>query len=150
MNRIASFKNSPLIEAEVRTAAPRGLHTVKDSLVGAVVRHGGQTGTRFTYNDGRTCSHPDGLRHSCGYVEARNKLIPRAERNTHVALVGMANTNNMQFARVFMAEMDRLWKTRPPSSQPSAKPERPSSTTKAAPAVLTSFGATAGAWGSPR
>lgn len=69
------------------------------------------------------CRHTEGLddqgnpvrfdRHDCAYVEARNRLIPEAERRAMErvgAEVGLARSN--AFSRFFFEEMDLLWRHR--------------------------------------
>lgn len=99
---IADFKSG--------LATRRSRREVSESLVGATLRHiGGQTRDQYTYNDGRTCAHPDGPYHSCAYVEARNRLIPAAEAEAR----GAAPLDQpIRFARAFMGAMDRLWTER--------------------------------------
>lgn len=99
---IADFKNG--------LATHRSRREVSESLAGATLhRIGGQTRDQYTYNDGRTCAHPDGPYHDCAYVEARNRLIPAAEAEAR----GTAPFDQpMRFARAFMVAMDRLWNER--------------------------------------
>jgi hypothetical protein len=125
MNRIASFKNSPLVEVEIKTIKTlfernarstgkngRGNVTeVRDSLVGATQNlNGGKT--TYTYSNGRTCRHPDGPFHSCEYVDQRNRLIPTAIMNSgRVVFVGGDPTGTKRAAE-FLKEMTRLWSER--------------------------------------
>ena len=46
--------------------------------------------------------------HDCRYIEERNALIPDASRHATTT----AGDNAGRWAQVFMAEMDRRWKTR--------------------------------------
>ena len=86
--------------------SPRSLHTTVDSLVGdTVLVRKGQAGVVFKYSDGRMCKHPDGERHDCAYVDARNLLIPRAEQ---LAFERYDKDKPMSHAREFMRSMTEL------------------------------------------
>jgi hypothetical protein len=50
-------------------------------------------------------------KHDCDYVAARNRLIPRAEAEAEAAVARSTATGparSMEFARAFMAAMNRL------------------------------------------
>lgn len=102
--------------ADFKNGTPRNHVTaVRDSLIGAVRLRGatglGRGKVAYQYDDGRTCEHPDGPKHSCSYVDARNRLIPVAEAFARgvVRASGNDDPNNMRFSRLFMGEMTRLW-----------------------------------------
>lgn len=110
MTRIDEFKHADLNGAVPPKRPSRAGHNGRPatSLVGAVqVRHGREQAT-FTYNDGRTCKHPDGEKHDCAYVEARNRLIDRA------CQIASEHTRDKPgaFAREFMAAMTELARER--------------------------------------
>jgi len=106
---IAAFKNgaSTMVRVPIKIAHHQD---AAYSLAGGVRQTIGMGGvTLYERPDGFTCTHPDGIAHNCDYVEARNRLIPRAERNAHATLVGLPDPTGIQYSRVFMAEMVKLW-----------------------------------------
>lgn len=116
MNRIASFKNSPVEFAiQTRSTSKNGRTTVtqvRDSLVGAT-QHLNGSKTTYTYADGHTCGHSDGEFHDCAYVSARNRLISRAEMDANAECRRRANeVPPPNFDRLFFANMDAAWGAR--------------------------------------
>jgi hypothetical protein len=59
------------------------------------------------------CRHTDGPEHDCSYVDARNALIPAAERHAN-KFVPISSDSEFaaRWTLAFMTEMDRLWRTR--------------------------------------
>jgi hypothetical protein len=109
---IADFKNgTTLFPRRPRTPMPGNLHTVKDTLVGAVMVRGGNTvKTQFDYGN-RVCSHPDGPYHNCDYVSARNRLVPVAYAAAY-AESRSAQVPDAACVRLFFAKMTEMWKAR--------------------------------------
>ena len=112
---IAEFKNG--------LCPARRQYDVSKSLVGATLHHvGGQTRDQYTYDDGRTCAHPDGPCHDCAYVEARNRLIPAAEHHACLAMITAEIPPNRSpadvYTRIYLAEMSRLWAARATTEGP--------------------------------
>ena len=67
----------------------------------------------YKYADGRVCGHPDGAAHDCEYVQARNRLIPRAETAAGAECRRRASEiPPPNFDRIFMASMTSLWEGR--------------------------------------
>lgn len=54
------------------------------------------------------CKHEDGIAHACKYVNARNRLIPEAERLAHQRAAAANDTRPMSWTREFFAAMDEL------------------------------------------
>lgn len=110
MSKIDSLKNG----TEPRRGA-RDWSSPRFSLVAADMTVSGGV-AQYHYADGRVCSHPDGAFHDCGYVEARNRLIPTAQRMAHESLIGTTFSNepaaDMRYSRAFMGAMTRLWEGR--------------------------------------
>jgi hypothetical protein len=103
VSKIANFKQPPLV------AVP--FHVVKSTI--RVAGQGrGRPLAMYTYADGRSCEHPDGEHHSCEYVDARNRLIPKAERLAAMAVLGVEDPNGMKESAAFLREMDLLWNGR--------------------------------------
>lgn len=63
-----------------------------------------------------TCNHTEGPGHDCAYVDARNALIPAAERLTDQAVGPLApDATPFDVARwgaTFLKTMDKLWRAR--------------------------------------
>jgi hypothetical protein len=119
MTRIDSFKNATevtaLFERNARSTSKYGranVTLVRDSLVGATQNLNNRVGTTYTYEDGRTCKHPDGARHDCSYVDARNRLIPAAIMNAGRVVFPDGDPTGSRRAVEFLREMDRLWEGR--------------------------------------
>ena len=100
MSRIAEFKNGHVaVPFRVVKSVPR-----PDG-------HGGKRVEFFTYPDGRTCKHGDGVAHDCAYVDSRNALIPAAARNAAAAFLP-DDPSGMKRTALFLAEMTKLWEAR--------------------------------------
>jgi hypothetical protein len=73
--------------------------------------HGMRRNT-YTYNDGRTCEHPDGKWHDCAYVDQRNALIPRATQMAGTQFMDGPDRDGKSWDQRYMEAMDSLWKGR--------------------------------------
>jgi hypothetical protein len=103
MSKIANFKQAPLV------AVP--FHVVKSTI--RVAGQGrGRPQAMYSYRSGLVCEHPDGEHHSCEYVDARNRLIPKAERLAAMAVLGIDDPNGMKRTAAFLREMTNLWEGR--------------------------------------
>lgn len=78
------------------------------------------------------CTHTEGERHDCRYVESRNRLIPEAEAYAH-AVAGPAPLSlyaraawGAKWSRAFHSKMNEMWSGKPsalrllPGTQPEA------------------------------
>ena len=99
---IAQFKAGTLVRVPIYAVKSRGFGPRRDGK-------GGRSFAMYTYADGRTCKHSDGEQHDCAYVDARNRLIPEAERAVYAKTAGADDPAGMLRMRTFFAEMDRLW-----------------------------------------
>ena len=99
---IAQFKAGTLVRVPIYAVKSRGFGPRRDGK-------GGRSFAMYTYADGRTCRHSDGEYHSCAYVDARNRLIPEAERAVYAETAGTEDPAGMLRMRAFFANMDRLW-----------------------------------------
>ena len=106
MSKIDSFKNGTQPERRYRDWS-----SSRVSLVGSVMTVSGGV-AQYHYADGRVCSHPDGAMHSCEYVEARNRLIPTAQRNAALVMFHDGDPSGVKRAAAFMGEMTKLWEGR--------------------------------------
>lgn len=115
MSRIEAFKVAPLAVVTPSWTPERKAHhqEAKSSLVGAEIVYTPGLRPMYKYADGRVCSHPDGAAHSCEYVAARNRLIPRAEQAANAECRRRASEiPPPNFDRIFMANMTSLWEGR--------------------------------------
>ena len=102
MSQIDRFKAGTLVRVPITVVKSRGFGPRPDGK-------GGRSIAMYTYANGRVCKHSDGEHHSCSYVDARNRLIPAAERAVYAKTAGVDDPAGMLRMRTFFSEMDRLW-----------------------------------------
>ena len=104
MSNIAAFKNG-----ELKPQPRNNVTAIRHSLVGASQIVHGRSGATYAYPDGRVCEHPDGDKHDCLYVDARNRLIPAAMRAAFATPL-VDDPNGIKRSAAFLAEMTRIAK----------------------------------------